>query len=975
MLDYQQIVDNLRSALYTADPDSVDLMRSAAADYAVACDEVNQRLRQCGELLRKGLRSEAIQLSEIEPDLLDVTGILDFPERLQWEQVVGRYGIMSPPPLMIEAATHLNEAYSVEQPLASVLRRHRLLAMGRAPLGLRLKTLRQLAELDPDNPVWREDLAMFEQERLKEIQQEAAEAAKKDDLQTLASLDEELGDTRWLETPSRALWELVRGARNQTTQRIAYRTLCEIEPQLNAAFSSFDVEAARRLRDRWQEMVQLSQLSPDDPLAQRAGPALEWLAEQDRQEAEQAEHQTAIRELERALDREKPLSTLEKLYHAVVRRGHALPQQLQVRYEKRVTAIQLAATRRTRLIVTAVVAACLLVAGLVGTVIYRQLQWTKLAGSVSTLRQLLVEEKLPEATQFLANLHRDDPQIAESPEIAGMESSLKAKIRHDEDRTDALREVFDDVRSLLKDDRTLDSLKRAENELPERTDKLLKSDAEKAERASLANQVRRRIETMEEALFKQFREKLAQHSDQVEQMGRAVDVQPVVHLKKIAQLRGELRAFEQQSQGLSSVVLAQFKPLFARLDVIEEQWRQREKEVGAELALTEVVGDWPAFKEKLSALAQQLPDSPRKRDFEQAGQEESLWAATVQWNDLVRASQRGPVWELGPPDAGALLQKIDAFTKANPGFPGGSRMEEWKKYLEPIHARKSPEGEPVFASFEKIANDPLVSKAGMIQTTSGKRYYLKAPPQIGAAPTFTFKYVVAFDGTEKSSQVKTDDVAYHGEAPQNAVGRKIASRLATLRDDRWEETFLGLLEDVVTNSGGGEPAIDPILKLRLLQEVVEVGCKGSYYLARGLAPLRLQLSQSKVNPFANWLDPKDADSGRERETAGTELAKVPPISSLRQAVETEKTSFSGPVGQEYRWIGWLCRVGGGEWRCAMKATESPARPGKLFTLRRASDQSKAVLERVGALAEGRATIESESNQALVEGRPVFFAPQ
>ncbi len=134
MFDYQRIVDDVRSALATAGPETVDFMRLAAADYMVACDEVNDRLRKCGELLRKGLRSEAIYLADLEPNLLDAVAALDFPEYDQWKQVASRLGILVPPPLQLDVAADLNEAYALEQPLATLLERHRLLALARAPL-------------------------------------------------------------------------------------------------------------------------------------------------------------------------------------------------------------------------------------------------------------------------------------------------------------------------------------------------------------------------------------------------------------------------------------------------------------------------------------------------------------------------------------------------------------------------------------------------------------------------------------------------------------------------------------------------------------------------------------------------------------------------------------------------------------------------------------------------------------------------
>ena len=121
-------------------------------------------------------------------------------------------GIVSPPPVLLDVAAELNEAYSVEQPLAALLQRHRLLAMARSPLWLRIATLRRLAELDGNNPVWAEDLHTFEQERLKQLQQEAAAAIAADDSVALSELCQELHNTGWQELPPESLVQWVEKA-------------------------------------------------------------------------------------------------------------------------------------------------------------------------------------------------------------------------------------------------------------------------------------------------------------------------------------------------------------------------------------------------------------------------------------------------------------------------------------------------------------------------------------------------------------------------------------------------------------------------------------------------------------------------------------------------------------------------------------------------------------------------------------------
>jgi hypothetical protein len=142
MADQRQIVDEIRaSALGRPARTPARRVASAAGRHRV------QRLGHV-TLLQQGLRSEAIQLAEAEPKLLNVVAALDFPERSEWDDLVQMNQLTPAPMLPIEPARLLNEAYAEEDPLQDLLRRHRRLALQRAPLRSRIGVLRQLAAQD-----------------------------------------------------------------------------------------------------------------------------------------------------------------------------------------------------------------------------------------------------------------------------------------------------------------------------------------------------------------------------------------------------------------------------------------------------------------------------------------------------------------------------------------------------------------------------------------------------------------------------------------------------------------------------------------------------------------------------------------------------------------------------------------------------------------------------------------------------------
>ena len=121
MADYNQIVDQIRAFLQASDQTRNARLEGLASDFAAACAEVNQRLVRCQRLVQQGLRSEAIQLAEVEPRLFDAMTTLEFAEREQWDELVGIYDLAVAPRLSVESGAVLNEAYGQEHPLQDLL--------------------------------------------------------------------------------------------------------------------------------------------------------------------------------------------------------------------------------------------------------------------------------------------------------------------------------------------------------------------------------------------------------------------------------------------------------------------------------------------------------------------------------------------------------------------------------------------------------------------------------------------------------------------------------------------------------------------------------------------------------------------------------------------------------------------------------------------------------------------------------------
>ena len=333
-----------RSTAAAIDP---DLLRQTAADYRAACEEVNERLRRCDSLLRRGLRSEAIQLAEIEPVLLDVVPLLDFSERPAWCNLLAQLGLPAPPALALELAAELNEAYALERPLSGLLEQHRLLALARCPLKARIQVLRQLSELDAQNPVWREDLSAYERERQRQLHKEVTAASESGNLALLTSLDEELRGDPWLETPPQGLLARAADARTRVVRQSARQELAQLAAALDQAHCQFDLAEARNCR-RWQSAAQVARLRADDALARQVAPTLDWIDQQERAATADASQRQGIADLESALLHGAGRSELAALYRRAMPEGRELPADLEKKYRDHLAALDRSAARRRR---------------------------------------------------------------------------------------------------------------------------------------------------------------------------------------------------------------------------------------------------------------------------------------------------------------------------------------------------------------------------------------------------------------------------------------------------------------------------------------------------------------------------------------------------------------------------------------------------------------------------------------------------
>ena len=287
MADYEEIPETIRSFLSGDRRSWNDDLDEVAAAYATLCKEANDRLRRCGEYLRRGLRSEAVQLSESQPKLLPLVESLTLADAAAWTAACSANKAPTPPELLTENLNQLESAAATERTLAPLLGRYRLLSLAKAPLRSRMEVLVPLHEKDPGNPVWVENLRTLGAARLKQMRVEAKAAYVAKNLTFLEKLSAEMdGGAEYMAAPEdlrRGVERAIGGLRLETAKEELRPVLAE----LRAAHAAGDYARAARPMEQWRTIVEGRQLALPAALQESIRPIVAWTAAEERRRGQE----------------------------------------------------------------------------------------------------------------------------------------------------------------------------------------------------------------------------------------------------------------------------------------------------------------------------------------------------------------------------------------------------------------------------------------------------------------------------------------------------------------------------------------------------------------------------------------------------------------------------------------------------------------------------------------------------------------
>ncbi len=956
MSDFRRLVNDLQSMLYSVSAPSPALMQRLASEYDEVCGQANDRLRRCGELLRRGLRSEAIQLCEIEPNLLDLVATLDFPEIPQYMDLCARYELPGPPQLLLETAAELNSAYAEELPLASLLQNHRLLALDRAPLTLRIRTLRSIAKLDPGNPAWEADLRSYEQARYLEIERERAQADRAADLNTLAALRDELITTDWLAPLPPSLKSQVTDSYKRHLRARAAQELEALSAELGAAHSEFDYERIRELREPWERAIRVAEVPADAPWMQAATSALAWF-EQEEILAEGAERQrravaALAAELEHPNASERSLQTL---HHEVDWQGDDIPADLRERYEQRIAAIK-RSKRRAGVVKVCAVSA---VAVLLGVGVWAMLQRWQFRRQVTENARVLTARldrgELRDAATFITQIRRDMPRVAADAEFEQVLARFEKAEAEERARAERVDVLFEQLRGVeLADVEDAALLELAD---------LVRGPEEESELQKLVDDVEAAKKVAQEKKLLAARGKL----DSLEEAVGAMPAMPrdqVDTYSVLDSLAKECLALEAEIADLDPLLR---DTLQTRCESLTASIAKRRRSAELEGDIQASLNDPAAFATALRAWASFDSRSSRAKDYLRSADHEQLWLKIGQWNAFAEVWNNTPTAELNPKQASLLQEDLAELISGTPQYPETVLAQEILLYLEAIAAREDVrEGSPVRTLKAYLSSDDMIWPY-RIETNDNKFYYTSTAPQ-SAGPENAA--AVSVSTPEGAVVLPRATIRKWERMPQKELAASLVELIDSLDDSNWEEKFYGAIDLVCKDR-----LVDPVGRILILRQLLRAACVGSYPMKQEFGEWLREIEASGVDFVVRWTNTSDPAVVKNNFIVTTSFPYDKKFKDQRERalrVNELRTMLRDAELQEWKWDGWIVQ-NGEEWeyRTIHEAAAEPYSATVFFYVMAANGaESPPVQSRHGKVEAAR-FIPAPGSFPLFEGLPVF----
>ncbi len=959
------ITDQIRKQLEQPDGLTIEALSPLADEYGRETAKVNARLSECTQLLRKGLRSEAIQRAFMKPNVLDWSARLDFSEFDDWLEILQFYGITVPTLLDRDAAQELQEAIVDEQPLEELLRQHRRLAIAKAPLSWRLRVLRRLGEIDSVNVVWREDQEQWESVRLKQIPSELKDAIESKSLVSVQNICDELNKSKWAVAPPQDLCKRASKAANSFLHAEQSLQLQAIADQLHAAYAEGNEPSAAKQYRAWIDLVNDMRSPAASELTQSVEPAMEWLRSctEDRQKI--AKHEKASASLEVALQKKSTLADIQRSYYDVASLQMGVDPILEQRYHSRVSELQHASKRRLQLGIAAISLTAMTVMIALGLWQWNQTYRKAVDDASSRLTALINADELSEADSIVKKLTHQAPQIAKSPELVAVVGKLKVK--QDAEAVRAER-AANAIAAAQSDDPTKIDIGKLIN-----AEKLAKTPEEKMEIQKVRRAwdlheqemvniqfeaIRTRVQAVEDRLVEIQKMKLADVSE-TELQSTLIDLNKLsVEFPRGANRAGKI------------LELAAERALSLR-DSVRKQRRDMQLRQQAMKGMRESK-NIEAFQNEMKRFAENLPGDPGATELAEALRESEHWKHADAWNVWCKSLSDSLAGGLSPTE---LTKIVANHTTIANGLGDVPITATAVKVLEAQLAVSDQRSTSLTALLEDLNNAVIADLITIFEASStdarvGTRRFMTWDARAEndeaikkQASKSKVVLPVVSDNLGASSNVSFSGKITVLDEPRASI-RKITRRLDTNRSsvlEDWEGGLTLAMQDIVNGKN-----VDSQIKEILLTRLVKAAREGSIAMRDAFKDLEEKLND-RPEKRALWFNSSVMNDTIEDDVSVSFQEAIKQVDILRR--KTNQT-LSQLAANKLVWVGAMLRDSNGKIEAWLYRDDVP--DGEIVSIiPNVQLANSARIVTVGRVNGKRASLSGGVETALA-GRPLYW---
>ena len=938
-----------------------------AERYSRACEELYKKVYRCQDLLGTGQKKVASRLAKAAPDLKEEFEALDFVEIGTWLELCENLAL-SVPPFLDGAAISLliDEMYNFDASATQVeglLRRHRRMALGRAPIRERLRILREILKADTNVAAWKADVKAMEAAWTEELAQMAADADQRQDLDTLERILADLKSEGWLSAPSSKFIAAIEWIVRPHRQRRVDERCREIAGQLRDAHGAMDEGRCRDLLDQWQQVCEETGCLPSSALAAEVQPVRSWLDDIDAENHVESTFQDACQALETAIDDLADQASLEKLAAVILRFDREMPALLAARFNSRMDEMTRTARRKFSLKLAGLIGVVLLVAGITVAAILWYNHRRAVGAWDTQVASLLSRGALDEAGSMLAKCERDAPSVYASADIQGLKSNLRQAIKTENERRSTFQALLDHV-------------SKAGVEKPAKAD-LAKAEslAKTADEKRLAWEWKRKIQEYKDEQARLTQQRIAAKLQDIDKLyeelkAAAQDEQYSTMSEKASSIRVAVMT----AMNVAGVTDSQRSHLEAvQKDVVERQ-KRRQKAIEtiiatrAEVAAIEKKIDDPnGLAKAMQDFAKDRPDHPYTADFLRASAMSPYWKSAADWFAVAGG------WTQVVPlqDAKLARQRMDAinaFLKADPASIHAAFAKEYRAYLAATEKAWSTEGQSLHATVRRTMASPLLNELHVLKAYPGRNYYIKDmktfkvwSAALGKSTRkpigYVFNYIIDGALAEKQVYVKNESVVAmpKDKAPQAKYAAEARKMLGDAPGAGWETLYPRLAELTLKDK-----EMDPILRAILVKMFLNHATQTMPFPLEGV---KLACNALDTDLDLYWMDPRDSAANRRRPEIAAILSSIgsikPTIEKMQQKIKELATQVNA-----YRAVGLFLAP------ADSVTIDSAISKGTLYVLVQGTG-GVVSYRKIGDIKDGRTVVDGKLLKGVPKGTPIY----